>query len=126
MPGCHPLGLQKDQGIAQALLLSPGQANLLGSDRADTLHFAEARRIIFHHLERVEAEAGDEPSGQRRADTRNQPGAEVALDALEGAGLQSQIGGDAELPAEATVLLPVATEAKTLSWLNSVQRALPR
>ena len=86
----HPQGaaradavaVQEDHDVADGLLLGPGALDLLAAAGADTLDFLQAGRRYFDDVENILPEFVHELLRVNRADTPDEPAAEVFLDAF--------------------------------------------
>jgi hypothetical protein len=97
---------QEHHDVLDVALRRPRLGDALGAGRPDALHLVQPLWRAADDLERLDAEVLDQPLGQLRPDPGDHPGAEVALDAEQGLGRLRVIRRDAELAAEALVVLP--------------------
>ncbi len=121
--GRDAVRLEEDHQLAHALLLVPGAPDVGAPFRADPGHLGQAVRRALDHLERLQAEASDDPFRHFNPDAADHPRGEIALDTDEGGrgdGLERQ---GAELAAELRVVEELALEPKRFARLDSGERS---
>ena len=91
------------------LLLRPGNYDPRRSDRANSIHLAQAIRCGLDEIEDRLAECLDELLGVHRANPADRPGREIRLDAFEGCRRRRAEKARAELDPVGAVVDPVST-----------------
>ena len=117
-----PDALQEHHHLLDRLLFLPGGGDQPGALRPEVGHLDEPLRCRLDHVEGGHPEVVHDLLGQLRADALDQPGAEVAQDALHRGGQHGGVVLDVELPAVLRVGAPPAAQPQRLAGLGAQQR----
>jgi hypothetical protein len=108
----HAVALQEDHDLALAALGGPGLLDGQGPRVSDAGHLANALWFCVEDLQGPFPETGHDAGRELGADALDKTRPQVALDALQGLRRKLGVRNDAELPAEARVVLEIAGRAQ--------------
>jgi hypothetical protein len=112
------MALQEHHDFANSLLVGPTVGDAGEPDLADTAHLEQSARRLLDDVEHRLTEGSDQPLGEMRADPLDQPGGEIALDALTRRGRRHLQEQRAKLRTVLAVLLPMAAGLDVLSGMD--------
>src|SRR6266536_3549531 len=115
--------LAKDHHLFDSLLLLPRPLDERGALGAEPGHLVQTLRRLLQDAERVHSKVVDDPLRHPGADALDQPGAEVAADALDGGREHGGVAVHLELAAVHSVVPPAPFHAQVLTWLRAGQWA---
>jgi hypothetical protein len=106
--GRDPDPLEEDHDVLDGLLLLPGLLDHGRPGGAEAGHAAQPPRVLLEHPQGVDAELVDDALGHLGADAPDQPGAQVAADALDGGGQHRPVAAHLELTPVQRMVPPAA------------------
>ncbi len=121
--GGHLDGLQEEHDLLDRLLFLPGVGDLLGAFGAETGDLDEALGLLLDDPQGVDAEVLGDAVGEDRPDALDQPGPQIAPDALDGGRQHGRVVLDVELLAVLRMRPPAALHPEGFTDLGTEQRA---
>ena len=121
--GGDAVGLEEDHDFFDLPLLLPGAEDLLPAFGADPFHLDKPLGAVLDHVESLQTEGSHQTRSHHLADSGDEPGAQVLLDAADSRRHHRGVGGDPELPAVLRVVDPGSGQAQVLPRLHPQQVA---
>ena len=84
--GAYAIPLQEHHNLLDVFLLFPAITDFLHPFLAETWHFKQPLYVVFNNVDCLQTESTDNSLGVCRADTLDQPAAEILLNAIKSGG----------------------------------------